>query len=475
MPIQLRDYQTDLVSRTGQALRRGPSVLLQAPPGAGKTAMATYMAEAFSGRGDAVWFMCHRAELLEQSSKTFSRYGLAHGYIAAGLPMNLHAPVQVCSIDTLKNRLDQLRPPKFALIDECHHSGAAGWAKVIQWLLAGGCKVVGLSGTPHRHDGTGLGDHYGELVLGPAVSWLIEHGHLAPYRIFAPDKPDRKAMRKMAGDFNKKDATDQMAKPKLMGSIVGHWKERARGLLTVGFGVTVAHSQFMAEQFRAAGVNAVHLDGGTDKAERRAMIRDFGPGGIEVIFNVALFGEGFDLAAIAQRDVSIDAVIDAAPGMSLSWHRQKVMRAMRPGAPGKVAIILDHAGNSDALGFPDDETEWSLDGQPKKKAANDNGPPPPVTCDKCFTQIRRPLPPECPCCGKRLQAEAQAVEVDESVGLSERTEEDKRAVRERRAREEAECRDLGAFAALGKARGYANPVGWAHKRMAARMTKRRAA
>jgi superfamily II DNA or RNA helicase len=472
MTLQLRDYQMTLVYDTGQSLRRNASVLLQAPPGAGKTAMATYMAKAFSGRGDAVWFVCHRAELLEQSSRTFSRYGLSHGFIAAGLPLNLHAQVQVCSIDTLKNRLASLRPPRFALIDECHHSGAAGWAAVIKWMIDGGTRVVGLSGTPHRHDGTGLGDQYMDLILGPTVAWLIENGHLSQYRIFAPHKPDRKAMRKLAGDFNKRDAADAMSKPKLVGNIVQHWRDCARGKLTVGFGVNVAHSQFLAEQFRAAGVNAVHLDGGTDKAERRAMIRDFGPGGIEVIFNVALFGEGFDLAAIAQRDVTIDAVIDAAPGMSLSWLLQKHMRCMRP-APGKTAIILDHAGNSDALGFPDDEREWKLEGEAKgKKAANDNGPPPPVTCEGCFVQIRRPLPPECPCCGKRMQAEAKAIEVDEHAHLNERTEADKAAVRARLKQEEAECRDLGAFAALGRKRGYSNPVGWAHKRMAARTAKR---
>jgi superfamily II DNA or RNA helicase len=463
MSIQLREYQADLERRTGDALRRVPRVLLQLPPGGGKTGIATSISAKASSRGKRVWFICHRAELVEQTSKTFSRYNLQHGHIVAGYPLSLGQLVQVCSIDTLKNRLDKLQPPDFALVDECHHSGAAGWALVIAWLVEGGCKVIGLSGTPRRHDGTGLDAHFDDMVLGPSVAWLMEQEYLSQYEIFAPDKPDMGGIRKLMGDYNKKDTAERMDKPKLTGNIIKHWREHARGLLTVGFGVTVAHSQHLAEEFRRDGIKAVHLDGGTKKAERRAMIADFGPGGLEVIFNVGLFGEGFDLSAIAQRDITIDAIIDAAPTMSLPWHLQKQMRCMRP-APGKVAVILDHAGNCSRHGFPDDEREWSLEGREKGQAANDNAPLPPVTCEGCFRQIKRPAPQECPHCGKRLAADFKPLEVDDAP-LKKMTAADKKATREALKAEEKACKDLGALVALGKRRGHQMPVSWANNKL----------
>ncbi len=468
--IQLRPYQQELEANVGQALRRVRRVLLQLPPGGGKTAIATSICQKFAARDSSAWFICHRAELVEQTSKTFSKFGLAHGFIVAGMPHNMAALVQVCSIDTLKNRLDNLKPPRIALIDECHHSGAAGWALVIEWLVAGRCQVIGLSGTPRRHDGAGLNKHFDELIPGPTPAWLIENGYLSPYEIYAPSAPDMKGVGKRMGDYEKGDTEKRMREPKLTGSMTQHWHSRLKGLRTIGFAVNVSHSQYLVQEFKAAGIRAAHLDGGTKKTERRDIIMAFADGELDVIFNVGLFGEGFDLSAIAQREVTIDAVIDAAPGLSLPWYLQKAMRAMRP-APGKVAIIMDHAGNCHRHGFPDDEHEWTLDGKTKgKKAANDNAPPPPVNCDKCFRQIRHPLPPCCPNCGKRLLAEFKPLEVAEGV-LGKMTEADKRATRAKLKREEQECKDLGAFAALGKERGYKNPVGWAHKRMGARMAK----
>lgn len=460
MNIQLRDYQSDLESRVGQALRRVPSVLLQCPPGGGKTAIATSMLSKFGARQRRGWFICHRSELVQQTSMTFSKYGLAHGHIVSGYPLSPSQLVQVCSIDTLKNRLGKLQPPNFAMIDECHHSGAAGWDLVIRWLLDGGCKIVGLSGTPRRHDGTGLDQQYDELVLGPAVAWLMDQGHLSQYEIYAPDKPDMGGIRKLMGDYSKKDSAERMNKPKLTGNIISHWKDHAKGLLTIGYAVTVAHSIHLSEEFKRAGIRAEHLDGGSDKGQRRDIMRDFGPGGVEVIFNCSIFGEGLDAAALTGRDIRIGCVIDAAPTMSLPWHLQKQMRCMRPGDP---AIILDHAGNCSRHGFPDDDREWSLEGR-EKGAANDNAPPPPVTCEGCFRQIRRPLPECCPSCGKRLLAEVKPLEVAEGA-LKKQTDADKKATRERLKQEERDCADLGAMVALGQRRGHKMPITWAQKRI----------
>lgn len=470
--VQLRDYQADMIQGARQALKRVPRVLLQAPTGAGKTVLASFMVGQTTARGAAAWFICHRAELVEGTSKTFHKFGQAHGIIAAGHPMNLQQLAQVCSIDTLKNRLPHLKAPRLAIVDEAHHCSAAGWALVIAWLVEHGTLVVGLSATPKRLDGQGLDKHFDEIVLGPSVSWLIDEGHLAPYRVFAPPGADMTGVRKQMGDFARGETEARVDKPKLLGDMIEHWRRHANGLRTVAFGVTVAHSQHIAEQFNAAGIPAAHLDGGSAKADRARIIREYAEGRLRVITNVDLFGEGFDLAAIAQRDVTVDCVIQGRPTQSLALHLQQVGRALRP-QPGKVAIILDHAGNTMRHGLPDDEREWTLDGRAKGQgAANDNGPPPPVICEFCFNAVARPLPPCCPHCGKRLVAEAKEIKVADG-DLVEITEVQKRELRRARQIEEAEAKTLDQLVALGKSRGYKFPMKWAQHKFGASAWRRK--
>lgn len=456
--IQLRDYQDDIVARTGQALRRVRRVIVVLPPGGGKTVIAAFIAQRFAGRDQPAYFNCHRLELLKQTSGTFADCNLPHSFIAAGMPMNLNALVQVCSIDTLKNRLKMLREPKAVIWDECHHIGAAGWAAIMEaWPNA---FHIGLTGTPWRLDGTGLRKYFDEMVQGPNPAELIAMGSLSPYIIYAPNKPDMKGVRKAMGDYNKGDSEKKMREPKLMGDIINHWRRCVNGMRTVGYAVNVGHSRYLADLFNASGIPAAHLDGGSEGTERERIIQQYADGHLQVLFNVGLFGEGFDLSAWAGKPVTIDAAILANPTQSLSKYLQESMRPMRP-APGKTAIIMDHAGNSDRHGYPDDEREWTLDGKAKGKAANDNAPPPPVTCTGCFMQIRRPLPPRCPGCGKQLEAlDVKPIEVGEGE-LQKITEADKRMRREQMKREQAEARTLDELVALGKKRGHQYPMKWA--------------
>ena len=474
--IDPRDYQHMMIDGVRAALRKKREgrpvrrVLLQAPTGSGKTVVAAYMTRESAARGKRVAFNCHRAELVNGTSNTFRKYGIAHGFVAAGKPAST-ALVNVCSIDTLKNRLATTPEPDVALWDEAHHLGAAGWQLIMDtWQNA---IHIGLSATPWRLDGTGLEDQFDELVLGPSTAWLIEQGHLSKFEVFAPFVPNMKGAKKRAGDYTAKDASERMDVPKRTGDIIKHWRRYANGMRTIAFGVSVADSQCIARDFCAAGIPAAHLDAKTPKAERDRIIRDFAAGRILVLCNVALFDEGFDLAAIAQTDVTIECLIDAAPTASLSRVLQRWGRVLRP--KPFPAIILDHAGNTLRHGFPDDEREWTLQGREKGgKAANDNGPPPPITCEGCFRQIKRPLPPCCPTCGKSFAAQAKAIEAAEGE-LKKLTAEDMAEMRRQRKLEEHNAKTLGELVALAQRRGYASPQQWAWKRWANSPARQRAA
>lgn len=472
MAITLRNYQVNLIDETRDRLRSHRRVLLQAPTGAGKTGLASFMAGETSGRGRVVFFICHRAELVFQTCATFRKFGIGHGVVAAGYPMDLGQLVQVCSIDTLKNRLHMLPRPALVIWDECHHVAAAGWAAVMEHFSQ--AFHIGLTATPCRLDGTGLDDYFETMVLGPAVSWLIQNGFLSEYELYAPSAPDMAGVRKIAGEYAKGETAARADKPKLIGDAIKHWRRHADGLQTVAFCVNRDHSRHTADLFNRAGIPAAHLDGGTKRAERQQIIQDYAAGRILVLTNVALFGEGFDLAAIAQRDVTIDCLVDLAPTNSLGWAIQKWGRVLRP-KEGKVGVILDHAGNSDRHGLPDDEREWTLEGRAKgTRAANDNGPPPPITCEGCFRQIRRPAPDRCPSCGHDLRPKVREIEAAEGelVRVTEAERQKKQAARQA-SMEQATAKNLQDLVQLAVKRGYANPQKWAWKVWSNRNNKQR--
>ena len=173
MAPALRPYQQDAVERLRSAFLAGHrSVLFVLPTGGGKTVVYSHIAEQTAARGKRIAVLVHRVELLEQASRSLDALGVRHGLIAAGRAMNLAAPVQVASVGTLARRLSQLPADLFQLlvVDEAHHSNAGQWSQIIQHFS--GAHLLGVTATPVRSDGRGLGEFYGELVLGPSAAWL---------------------------------------------------------------------------------------------------------------------------------------------------------------------------------------------------------------------------------------------------------------------------------------------------------------
>lgn len=328
--ITLRPYQQDMVDRIRSGMRRHKWQLLQLATGGGKTFTAGDMINKARLKGSSCTFLVPRRELLKQTAESFSSVGIPFGYIAAGHTPNPRHLVQLATVGTLGNRLEKLTPPDLMFIDETHF-GSGQLDNIIQWAKDGGAYGIGLSGTPSRTDGKGLGMWYDNMIEGPSVSSLMDMGNLNRYTAYAPSTPDLTGIRTVAGDYAKGQLADKMEGDRvLVGSSVTHYKRLAMGYLAVGFCVSVKHAEIMSEAFKAEGIPAGYIHGGMSDAERKAVIMAFARREIWVLFSCNLLSFGFDLSSAAQMNVTVEAIIDNQPTQSLAMQLQKWGRGLRP-------------------------------------------------------------------------------------------------------------------------------------------------
>ena len=345
------------------------------------------------------------------------------------------------------------------LVHNCHHIAAGTWSMIAKRFP--NAYQVGLSATPVRLDGAGLGDYFDAMVCGPSVRWLIENGYLSPYRLFAPMTVNTAGLHKRGGEYVNSEAS-RLITPKIIGDALSHYRKHCDGARALAFNPSVEKSIEFAQRCNDIGIPAVHIDGKTDDGLRDSMMDDFEAGKIKIVSNCSLFSEGVDIPGL-------DAVIDTAPTASMAVYRQRVGRMLRK-SPGKEhGIYLDCVGNSQLHGLPDDEISWELTtGKPEKKKPD---VPPPRVCPMCFAANKAGTQ-RCRICGNAFPVEGRKVEQVDGE-LAELTPEQ---MEKREARQvQGMTKDLASLTQLGAMRGYKDPAKWAAHVLEGREKKMRKA
>lgn len=442
--MELRGYQQRAIDDLRDAYRSGARApLLVLPTGGGKTIIFSTIAASAAAKGNRVLILVHRRELIHQASSKLSWIGLYHGIIAAGVPAT-DAPVQVASVQTLARRLPRMDwQPGLIIIDEAHHATAGQWARILQhWPDA---YRLGVTATPCRLDGRGLRSAFDAMVLGPSVADLVFTGHLSPARIYAPPMvADLAGVRSRGGDYANDQAAAAMDRPTVTGDAISHYQRIAAGQQAIAFCCNVKHAVSVCDAFKTAGILAQLLLGNTP--DREQVVEDFAAHRTRVLVTVDVVSEGFDVPAAS-------CAILLRPTQSLGLYLQQVGRVLRP-SPGKdAAVILDHVGNVNRHGFPDDPRDWSLDDRMKRTRGT---PAPSVrTCQQCFAAFKPA--PQCPVCGHQCTPIKSRVIRQLAGELQELKRTEQRTAR----RKQGQARTLQELIHLGQARGMKNPVGWA--------------
>jgi DNA repair protein RadD len=359
-----------------------------------------------------VLVLAHRREIIGQTSRKLFDLGIAHGIIMAGERPRPFENVQVAAVQTLHRRAIHgetmpLPPADLLVIDEAHHCPASTYQEIVDAYP--NATLLGLTATPCRGDGRGLGGIFETIVECPQVASLIEQGYLVKTRCYAPVNPDLKGVRTVAGDYNEGQLADRMDRPKLIGDIITHWHKFSERRKTVAFAVNVQHSVHLRDEFVKSGVRAEHIDGGTPKPERDATLARLASGNIEIVTNCMVLTEGWDMPEVG-------CCILARPTRKMGLYRQMIGRVLRP-APGKVdAIVLDHSGAVFRHGFVEDPVCWTLD--PGRRAESpvhqkrcEIHSTPLLECTQCGA-VRVGGEP-CPACGFLPQRPPAAVDFED--------------------------------------------------------------
>jgi DNA repair protein RadD len=453
----LRPHQLQAIADVRAAYGEGcRAPILCAPTGAGKTFTAAEIIKSAISKGNRVWFVAHLREILDDTSRRLDVAGIKHGFIMAGKPRNLHEYVQIVSVQTAMRREFPIKPG-LIIIDECHLAVANTYKKVIE--AAGSPPILGLTGSPCRLDGRGLGELFDRIIPTCSTRDLITQGMLAPIRYYAPSKPDLEGIRMRAGDYALDQLEEAVTRSRITGDAVNHYRRMCDGKRAVVFCVSVKHAEHVAAQFRAAGYRAVAISGKSAAADRKKALTGLRSGEIQVVCNAQLWVAGVDVP-------EIECVVLLRPTKSLTFYLQSIGRGLRT-APGKKAcVVLDHAGCIFEHGPPDMPRKWSLDA---KKRRGKQIAPAVRECPSCFA-AHEPAP-VCPLCGHvyTTQERSGPEQVEGTLDAV-----DLEAMQRERKREQGKAQSVEELTEIGKQRGYRNPHAWALHVMRARWRMRAA-
>ena len=400
--------------------------------------------------GVSCWARVDSVEVLEPGSD--GRYG---GLLPDGLVYNIEV------------ERDHTYTANGAIVHNCHHSVAGSWRAIMDAYPK--ARILGVTATPLRLDGQGLGESSGgmfqTLITGPSVESLIAAGYLAKPVIYVPPTDlDLTGVHMRGGDYADAEIEARVDKPKITGSAVDHYLRLCPRAPAIAFCTSIHHAEHVTEQFRAAGIPWGLLVGQPrmSNAERRDAVGNLRQYIWRGVSTVDLVSEGFDVPVV-------EAAILLRPTQSLGLYLQQVGRALRP-SPGKDrAIILDHVGNVMRHGLPQEVREWTLDGIAVGAGSAQDVALRVKQCPMCY--FAHAFAPRCPNCGHVYLIEGRTVPEAEGE-LTELTTEQierQKQIRERK-REEGRAQTRDQLMALALARGY-NPR-WVDHRLAAREQRR---
>lgn len=322
------------------------------------------------------------------------------------------------------------------LVHNCHHA-------VAEKTYGGICEhtdyLIGISATPCKFNGSGLGEYFDIMITGPSVKELINIGKLSSFRYYASDTLDLSDIGIQRGEYNQKQLSGKMEHEIVYKDTVKMYNKHTPNTKAIIYNVSIESAMRTALEFENNGIKASYLSGKTPKKERANIVESFRQGKIDILCNCSLFEEGFDCP-------DCETVMLLRKTKSLRLHIQQCMRGMRIDKfnPNKIAKIVDCVGNYIEHGLPDDDRKWTLE-----KKQNKKGDAPVKVCpvENCETVCNAGVS-ICPNCGYQFPFEEKpAADITQIVDMTE-------ILRAKKHEYYKQCKTWGELELFRKAKGY---------------------
>ncbi len=443
----------------------------------------SYITEGAARKNNRVLIIAHRKSLVEQASLSLAKLGVFHDVLLPkakrssiirahndqlGRPyIRTGAHVVVASVQSLARRIEWLQDfnPALLIPDEAHHAVAGTWKRIIEALPR--TRVLGVTATPTRTDGCGLGDVFEVMVEGPSPKWMVEQGYLVPARVFRPplSKEAAEAMdsvRIKGGDLDAEAQAAILDNAQITGDVIKHYTDLCPGRPAIVFCASVRHARHVTERFCEAGYKFELIIGDMDGLDQDRALQGLATGRLHGVVSVDVISEGTDVPV---AEVAILLRKTQSEGLYL----QQVGRVLRPVfadgydlncAEGRLSaiansdkpygLVLDHVGNSLIHGLPTSERVWSLDAEKRskrKKDEDDEDDVKTLQCPDCY-MVHEPAP-VCPACGYKYEMKAWKPPTESGGQLQEVTENQADLDRIAARRAQGKARDVESLMAQG--------------------------
>lgn len=328
--MPLYKHQVSAIQAIRLAWKEYRRVLAVLPTGAGKGTIAAQMMATAQKQNQRSLFIVHRTAIVDDiANRLRTNFGMSVGVIMPGQPRFDSAPVQVATVQSL---LVAKRWPRADLLvlDEAPHYTADEWSRVADHYEC--ALILGLTATPNRADGHGMGDVFDYLIIGAQYSELLKSGHIVPCEVFRPEEP---------------------LGINLAMSSVEAYQKLAVGP-TIIYERTVKDAKRTLRDLKKLGVAADIVTHQTSCAQQKEILKRFREGrDLDVLVNVYVLTEGIDLPATT-------TIILGRPCEHASTYVQIVGRALRPSPGKRAARLIDLCGASYIHGLPTDDREYVL-------------------------------------------------------------------------------------------------------------------
>lgn len=386
------------------------SVLLYAATGSGKTVIASKIIADAVRRNKKVWFLVHRAKLVDQTVKTLKEsFGIDVGVIAAKRRPHPERSVQICMVQTLAKRdLSQYGDCDVLITDEAHNTSYFQiFRKVINhftkdsggiWALSK-LKILGLTATPWRTDKKqGFCQFFQALVRAPRIEELVASGNLRPPRVFGFDAIAKNQLEVGSDGEYTSESIRIVCTEELNDVVIRRWLADAGDRKTIAFFGNKFAMNDAVRKLRCLGVLAEGITAETKQVDRSRIFKDFDENRIRILCSIDVLTEGFD-----QPDIA--CVVLARPTKSVSRYIQMVGRGIRKCDRLTDCLVLDFGACSDiCLPLEVDNPDVGAEDQRKIQLCPRWRPPKnkkdaaTVTCPRCQHEHLAILR-VCPDCG----------------------------------------------------------------------------